>query len=185
VDARGGERPAAKPGRYLAAFEVAEERSGVPVPGRRARDAGLVRDEGPHPGIRGPALRRSRLSHSPPRLGVNPQSAPGIWLDVRIGRSDRGRYIPNVQVDKALWEVVRQPRSRPRPAAIPGLGRTWRWRAAGRRVVSPGGPADLGTGHRRGPAPGPVRRISLSRPAPLPLPRHAHISDANTWSQSG
>ena len=49
-----------------------------------------------------------RLSHSPPRLGVNPQFVPVTWPDVRIGRSDRGRYVPNVRLDKAPWEVVRQ-----------------------------------------------------------------------------
>src|ERR1017187_2266924 len=53
----------------------------------------------------------SRLSHSPPRLGVNPQSAPGTWPDVRIWRSDRGRYVPNVRLYTAPWEVVRQPPS--------------------------------------------------------------------------
>ena len=53
----------------------------------------------------------SRLSHSPPRLCVNPKFAPGIWPDVRMGRTDRGRYIPNVQLDRALWGVTRQPLS--------------------------------------------------------------------------
>ena len=53
-------------------------------------------------------LRMHLLSHSPPRLGVNPQFVPVTWPDVRIGRSDRGRYVPNVRLDKAPWEVVRQ-----------------------------------------------------------------------------
>ena len=39
--------------------------------------------------------------HDPPRLGINPQFAPGTWPDVRIGRSDRGRYVPNVRFEKA------------------------------------------------------------------------------------
>jgi hypothetical protein len=50
-----------------------------------------------------------RLSHSPPRPSVNPQFAPGTWPDVRIVPPDRGRYVSNIRLDKALWEVVRQP----------------------------------------------------------------------------
>ena len=33
----------------------------------------------------------------------------GTWLDVRIWRSDHGRYVPKVRLDKAPREVMRQP----------------------------------------------------------------------------
>src|SRR5882724_9857049 len=82
----------------------------------------------PHPD-RHPIYRRStrsRLSHSSPPVRVNLQSASGIWVDVRIGKLDHERYVPDVRLDKADREVVRQPRSA-KPRSIvrlrPGLRR--------------------------------------------------------------
>jgi hypothetical protein len=45
-----------------------------------------------------------RLSHSPPGLGVNRLSAPGISPDVHIGLSHCGRYAPKVRLDGVPWE---------------------------------------------------------------------------------
>jgi hypothetical protein len=67
------------------------------LPGKRAANA-----------YRAPRVPHQRLSHSPLRLGINTNPRPEHDQMSGSGGQIVGG-IPNVQLDKALWEVTRQP----------------------------------------------------------------------------